>query len=137
MFENKIDAPGFFSMFPPMSPAEMTGFEKMAWVRFIPLVDKLTVPDDMPVRFFSSRSIKISHQQCLALPVSLINQLLEIIKIALEARFQAVHVSIHDVKPAKPRNFKVAHGDPPGGEIMGILVPGHPGRSAVTHRIAA
>ena len=98
----------------------------------MPLVDKFTVPDDMPVRFFSSRSIKISHQQCpaLVMPVSLIDQLLEIIEIALEPKFQAVHVSVHDVEPAKPRNFKVAHGDPPRGEITGILVPGHPSRIA-------
>ena len=57
VFKNKIDALGFFLMFPPIRPGEMTRFEKMARVGFIPLVDKFTVPDDMPVRFFSSRSI--------------------------------------------------------------------------------
>ena len=115
MFENKIDAPWFFSMFPPIRPGEMTRFKKIVRVGFIPLVDKFTVPDDMPVRFFSGRSIKISQQQrpALVMPVSLIDQLLEIIKIALETQFKAVHVSVHDVKPAKPRNVKVAHGDPP------------------------
>ena len=115
VFENKIDAPGFFSMFPPIGPAEMTRFEKMAWVGFIPLVDQFTVPDDMLVSFFSGRSIKISQQQCAALvmPVSPIDQLPEIIKIALETQFKAVHVSVHDVEPAKPRNFKVARRDPP------------------------
>ena len=68
----------------------------------------------MPVSFFSSRSIEVSQEQCPAnvMPVSLLNQLFEVIKIALETQFQAVHVRVYDVEPAKPRNLKVAHGDP-------------------------
>jgi hypothetical protein len=30
-------------------------------VGFIPLIDEFTVPDDMPVSFFSGGSIEISH----------------------------------------------------------------------------
>jgi hypothetical protein len=54
----------------------------------MPLVNKFTVPDDMLITFFSSRSIKISHQQSPAhmMPISLIDQLLEIIKLGLSRR---------------------------------------------------
>ncbi len=61
MLENIIDALGFLSMLPPISSDEMTRLEKLAWVGFIPLIDEFTVPDDMPVTFFSGRSIEISH----------------------------------------------------------------------------
>ena len=115
VFENKINAPSLFSMFPSVNPFQMGRFVEMTRVGFMPLVNKFTAPDDMLISFFSSRNIKISHQQSPAhvMPISLIDQLLEIIKIGLETQFQAVHVSIHDVEPAKPRNFKIAHGDPP------------------------
>ena len=115
VFENKINAPSLISMFPSVNPFQMGRFVEMTRVGFMPLVNKFTAPDDMLISFFSSRNIKISHQQSPAhvMPISLIDQLLEIIKIGLETRFQAVHVSIHDVQPAKPRNFKIGHGDPP------------------------
>lgn len=115
VFENKINARGLFSMFPSVNLFQMGRFVEMTRVGFMPLVNKFTAPDDMAVTFFSSRNIKISHQQSPAhvMPISLIDQLLEIIKLGLETPFQAVHVSIHDVKPAKPRNFEIAHGDTP------------------------
>ena len=110
-----VFAHGLFSMFPSVNPFQMGRFVEMTRVGFMPLVNKFTVPDDMLITFFSCRNIKISHQQSPAhvMPISLIDQLLEIIKIGLETQFQAVHVSIHNVEPAKPRNFKITHGNPP------------------------
>ena len=115
VFENKINARGLFSMLPSVNPFQMGRFVEMTRIKFMPLVNKFTAPDDMLITFFSSRNIKISHQQSPAhvMPISLTDKLLEMIKIGLETQFQAVHVSIHDVEPAKPRNFKIAHGDPP------------------------
>ena len=115
VFENKINAPGLSPMFPSVNPVQMARFVEMMRVGFMPLVNKFSAPDDMLITFFSSRNIKISHQQSPThvMPISLIDPVLEIIKIGLETPFQAVHVSIHDMEPAKPRNFKIAHGDPP------------------------
>ena len=115
VFENKINAPGPFSMLPSVNLFQMSRFVEKTRVRFMPLVNKLTVPDYMLITSFSSRNIKISNQQSPAqvMPISLIDQLFEVIKLGLETPFQAIHVSIHDVETAKPRNFKIAHGDPP------------------------
>src|SRR5271166_3266353 len=86
VFENKINAPGVFSMCPSVSPFQMARFVEMTRIGFMPLVNKFAVPDDMLITFFAGRNIKISHQQSPAhvMPISLIDQLLEIIKIGLE-----------------------------------------------------
>lgn len=115
VLEHKINAPRPVSMFPSVNPFLMGWFVERTRVGFMPLVDKFAAPDDMLITFFASGNIKISDQQSPAqvMPISPIDQLLEIIKIGLEPPFQAVHVSIHDVEPAKPWNFEIAHGDPP------------------------
>ena len=61
VFENKINAPGAFPMFPSVNPFQMGRFVETTRVGFMPLVDKFTAPDNMLITFFSSRDIKISH----------------------------------------------------------------------------
>ena len=91
VFENKINARGLFSMLPSVNPFQMGRFVEMTRIKFMPLVNKFAAPDDMLITFFSSRNIKIAHQQSPAqvMAISLIDQLLEIIKISLKTLLAA------------------------------------------------